>query len=80
MLQEIAIARHRVIERPRVDVSPEDVVELKKRVLRDTAAGVIPELKLPNITNDTDASIVYSGSWKRHSLGGCFNSDETFTA
>jgi len=48
--------------------------------LKITFKGAIPKLASPVRKNDTDASITYSGSWKHHSLSGCFNSDETFTA
>ena len=80
MLMEIAVARHKLIDRPRVDISPQDLAELKRTARRDTVAGLIPKLNLPNVKNDTDPSITYGGSWNHHSLQGCFRSDETFTA
>jgi hypothetical protein len=48
--------------------------------LKITFQGAIPTLKIPMMKNDSDASITYSGSWSHHSLSGCFESDETFTA
>jgi len=48
--------------------------------LKITFKGAIPTLDVPMMKNDTDASITYSGSWSHHSLPGCFDSDETFTA
>jgi hypothetical protein len=80
MLLEIAVARQKLIDRPRIDISAEDLAELKERVQVDTVTGVVPKLNLPAVKNDTDASITYGGSWSHHSLPGCFRSDETFTA
>jgi hypothetical protein len=80
MLLQIAIARQKLIDRPRVDISPQDLIELKERALADTVSGVIPILRFPDVKNDTDASITYSGSWSHHALPQCFRSDETFTA